>query len=171
MDKKTSSPAKAAEQLIDRYDVRMEPVNPEWLCSVEGIKIHKVDFTEIEEKTQTHIASAIHNNPKLGLSILINKDDSLTEQRFAIAMAMGSYILHMNRSPKNNQLITRFHDDRSVPAKQAENFAAHLLAPDAILKRCHARMVIPSAGQLAERLMMPKRIVEARLDELGLMYI
>lgn len=125
---------KKAIELLNMHELNQVPVNLFELCDRLNISISNTKFKEYEND---YIVGAIKKESNGNVKIYINKDDSISRNRFTMAHELGHYYLgHLGQSGQRMTLARRdgynTHDDIE---KQANQFAAALLMNKDKLKK------------------------------------
>lgn len=163
------SPIKEAKALLEKYKISSFPVNIEEICKSEGVQVHYVDFTDIQQKIQETILGAIQKQSDGKYAVLVNEDDSEARARFTIAHELGHYLMYTKES--DSKIITNLLIDGSYQETAANKFAAELLMPKDLVLKEYKKMVIPVSDSLAKKFNVSKQAMRIRLDGLELMYV
>ncbi len=100
--------------------------------------------------------------------LFVNAADSPRRQSFTIAHELGHWVMHRSifgENPKTYPVLPRFSrpSNNSPHEKEANKFAAHLLAPDHLLKPVLNPTV--SAGTLADIFFVSRTMIEIRMKD------
>ncbi len=131
-------------EILIYFSIGKPPVKPDLIAYGLGLKII---LCSLFYNTSGVICSL--NN--FGI-ILVNKNHSLTRQRFTIAHELGHYFLHYKSS-------LSLEEDR-IMYIQANNFAGTLLLPYFMLER----YLSLSSSKISQIFMVSQRAVEKRLE-------
>lgn len=145
------------------------PIDVEEICELYHIDIGFFDFSKIEKNAGRKIDSALLADPD-GYKILVNRNHwgLRTTFLFCIAREMGRAYLMRDKLEKVGVSVQRVisPDDRKL-----DTWATRFLIPEDLLRKEHAKLVIPVAKSLADEFDVPLKAMQNRLDELELMYI
>ena len=138
---------------------------------VERLGLYKYarTFDDIEEKLkQTVKGLVLLSGDDIG--IFYDSEATVREKRFIIAHEIGHCCLHGDTLKEG--YIEYLHKDgfENEREKEASAFAARLLIPESSLMRLHSALLVPTVKDLAEMFLVPERLMEYRLDTLGLNY-
>ncbi len=133
-------------EILIYFSIGKPPVKPDLIAYGLGLKIILYPFLY----NTSGIICSLNNS---GI-ILVNKNHSLTRQRFTIAHELGHYFLHYKSS-------LSLEEDRIMHI-QANNFAGTLLLPYFMLER----YLFLSPSKISQIFMVSQRTVERRLETL-----
>jgi Zn-dependent peptidase ImmA (M78 family)/DNA-binding XRE family transcriptional regulator len=160
-----AAPSHAANELLEKANIREPPVDVAMLCVLCGVLVLERSFRE----ALSGLVFAYEDGAVIG----VNADHPETRQRFTIAHELGHYLLgHHERSPVYEE---RFHLDlaeRMPPGfdhraeRAANDFAADLLMPRRLMSAAFEQSQDPVV--LAEQFNVSQVAMGIRLIELGI---
>lgn len=146
------------------------PVDLTKICSLEGIKVSRVNMRKVEDQTQRKVSGIIYvDNAKNEKQILVNEADFERRQLFTIAHELGHYFLHIAADPDG--VIISFRGEKSAEEREADMFAAELLMPFEWVEREHSRLFFPTSSYLADKFGVSLAAMKFRLNEMELNFI
>jgi Zn-dependent peptidase ImmA (M78 family) len=166
----------AARKILGRYGYSV-PIDIEAIVKAEGILLQK-------ENLEAEVSGMLVIKEKQTV-IAINEKHALTRQRFTIAHEFGHYVLHKNLSNVFfDESLVFFRDQESANGTkyqeiEANNFAAELLMPEALLKKHLALKPLDAFDeadnsgicQLAQEFGVSTQALTIRLTKLGLITV
>lgn len=148
--------AQSAAALIARFGLTEPPVKLEKICREAGLVIVARPFD--------YIAGVLVRDDILPV-ILVNARDRITRRRFTIAHELGHYFMGHKKSAFAEPA------GKGRAEREAERFAAHLLMPEAWVRRLWAAYAENAPNRislLAERFDVSRAAFTNRVRELGL---
>jgi Zn-dependent peptidase ImmA (M78 family) len=151
--------AARAEKIIADQGILRPPVDPEQIAAQVGLE---VVYAEFPDELREIVSGYIEPEHK---RIVVNRDTSGARQIFTIAHELGHYILHRayTESPDYRIMLRRntYADEKPEEEREADAFAAHLLVPDAMLKRYRD---IATVRELARAFGVSEDVIRNRLN-------
>jgi len=137
---------RTAEQILNEYEIKTAPIDPELLAESRGLEVMYADFNdELRGKISGFID--LENN-----QIVVNKATAPTRMVFTIAHELGHFEMHRDwaRSEKYRVLPRRDSYEGAKPPEEqeADAFASHLLVPRAVLRRYKDIASIPELARM-----------------------
>jgi Zn-dependent peptidase ImmA (M78 family) len=148
--------ARSAAAVIARLGLTEPPVSLEKICRGAGLTIVARPFD--------YIAGVLIRDDVFPV-ILVNARDRLTRRRFTIAHELGHFFMGHKKSAFAEPAA------KGRAEREAERFAAHLLMPEAWVRRLWAAYADNAPNRpalLAERFDVSRAAFENRARELGL---
>lgn len=140
----------------DKSGAPIVPVDLNIILSKYGLKAYNTTFTK------AGISGAFDRDKK---RIYLNKTDPYTRKVFTLAHEMGHYFLHES-VPDDILYREKTHHSKSDTEKEADEFAAELLMPEATIRVYWP--LTENIQQLAEIFSVSFSAMEYRLRNLGL---
>lgn len=162
----------SAEQLLEKYKVSgTVPVDLEKLSLEMGISVLPMNFVDLEKKIDNNgeILGLLLSNSENAV-IYYRESDSHQRRRFTIAHEIAHCALH---APSDNEIHIEYRideKDKNQREKNADIYAGKLLIPFNMLKKEYLNLEIPASPTLARIFDVSIRVMEARLDYLGVSY-
>lgn len=166
---------KAAESLVDRYNIDSAPVDVHWIAKKLGLQVIYNDLGE-------NVSGLLVSRDNVA-AICVRESDPLVRQRFTIAHEIGHFSLRHQFEPGEHVhvdegwKVTPRSSNRSVgfDAKEVEanQFAAALLMPSKLLRQRTARFAggqfdDSHVSELAREFRVSEQAMAIRLAALGL---
>ena len=129
---KYSKAAAEANKIIKELHIATPPVDPLEVADYLGVKVSEIEMPEKFEKVSGFMDFTTKE-------IVLNKDDSSKRKAFTIAHELGHLVLHGTKyiqNPSSYNVLFRLSElnENSDEEKEANTFAACLLAPKEMLK-------------------------------------
>lgn len=161
---------KIAELFQRHSDLVVLPIDVRAISNRLGIRI-------VEQSLEDHLdAAAIKNQGQM--TILLNNSRSSTRKRFSIAHELGHLLLHTD--PLSVDVTIYNRDPRSATGSdlkeiEANFFAASLLMPEPIVRRCLNDQAIECPSEedilmLSRRFQVSSHSMTIRLQTLGILH-
>ena len=152
-----------ALKLLNDFDCKEPPVNPIKMARTLGIKVCSGTFSDKCSDVSGYFDSKKN-------MIVINKEEYFPRKMFAIAHEIGHYVLH------NEWLLSQKHEilyrkqlghGKDNNEKEANKFAAHLMAPKFMLDEYYEKIYkgYASTSLIAEIFAVSALMMKIRLKE------
>jgi excisionase family DNA binding protein len=158
-----------AAQLRELLNIRTTRLPLGWVKDVANVELQVLTATEMEEIAREPASGLTRWNKATGRYLIaINKNMSVTHRRFSLAHELA----HLITCTHTDSLYVRLgHGDPELRAYRIEgvcnHFAAHLLAPDVLLRKLW-RLGIQAPDALAAEFGMSEDAINIRLRATGL---
>lgn len=146
-----------ALDLLDRFNITKPPIDIAWILKEYMLNIEEIDFP----KDVDHISWMLDIDTK---TIFINRNDADTRKAFTVAHELWHYIMHQKELELDDSYAIVYRKESSSKdeiEKQANEFAAHLLAPKFLIDKFKKELDIK---QLAELFWVSQQMMEYRLS-------
>lgn len=149
------------------------PIDMQAILKKLGIRSGSMNFSNIEAQISKVIKS---RGAILGAVTIIDDDVNIyysegstdNRKRFTLAHELAHCCLNAS-SLKRGHIEFRFDERTSDPKELAANiFAGQLLIPEKPLRKMYDSLVLPAADVMAREFKVSARVMEARLEYLGL---
>lgn len=168
---------KSPEQLLKENGIPLEPpIDLDLLVNQLGIIVREHDFSSIEKAANIPADSILGATLSLdNLLIIMFKKYSEKRnrhgERFTIAHELAHCALHANNLEINHLELRNEICNKDIPKEvDANKYAGELLIPETSLKKIYNRLLIPSLKTLSEIFDVSAKVMEKRLDILGMNY-
>lgn len=124
-----------AAALLSRFGISRPPVNPERIAEQLGIRVEFADFEPDMSKEISGLFDFDSN------TIIVNRDLPTNRKTFTIAHELGHALMHRDYVASEGYQVlprTNHHADKPAVEREADVFAACLLAPRSMLKEYRA---------------------------------
>ena len=163
------------EEILSAYNKNGVPVDIEGVIKSLNIKILSRDFKDIEEENKKlidekgEILGAVVFN---GDDVIIYYSNDSTENRIRFTLAHELAHCCLNADSLKNGHIEPRHDEESDDFDEyaANVFAGKLLIPKDKLNELYNSMIAPLSDVLAKEFGVSVKVMEARLEYLGMPY-
>lgn len=123
-----------AERLIEKYDIRKPPIDPEAIAEAEGVRVVYAAFNGDIDKKLSGFTDSMND------TIVINRSIPANRKTFTIAHELGHHVMHREYLDDDGayQVFARFNEyaeNKPDEEKEADAFAANLLVPMKLLRR------------------------------------
>lgn len=163
--------ARSAQQLLDAHDVHSPPIDVEGLAIRLGVRV-------LRKPLEADVSGILVMGAGQA-TIVVNIDHHPHRQRFSIAHELAHYVLHRDGATVFvDSTLTFYRDQRSSDGVYAQEieanaFAAALLMPEPLVRRCIAEEQLDfhdelAAARLAARLGVSQQALAIRLARLNL---
>lgn len=145
-----------ALEILEQYNITKPPVDIAKILKDRGLNLEEMDFPESVENISWMLD--IENK-----TIFVNKNDADTRKAFTVAHELWHYIMHQRELEQNDSYAIVYRKDtreRDIIEREADQFAAHLLAPKFLLDNFVEDF---SAPQLAKLFWVSPQMMEFRL--------
>ncbi|MCT4617579.1 MAG: ImmA/IrrE family metallo-endopeptidase [Candidatus Gracilibacteria bacterium] len=145
-----------ALEILEQYNITKPPVDITKILNDLGLNLEEMEFPESVD----NISGMLDIENK---TIFINKNDADTRKAFTVAHELGHYVMHQQELAQNDSyaiVYRKENKNRDIIERQADQFAAHLLAPKFLLDNFVADF---SAPQLAKLFGVSPQMMEFRL--------
>jgi len=149
-------PEDAAEWVVKRYGNGAMPIRPEKIAQRMGVEVYA-----LKDEDRHSALKGPDGKPW----ILVDLEDSIYRQRFAVAHALGHLVLRHDNPPR--EAWNSFANDAPDPRDQAANlFAASLLVPTDKLRWCLSSGWMRNGDHIVETLWVPMGLIAFRYGQL-----
>ena len=156
---------KAAENIINNYDITEPPVLAKEIAEAYGLSIIYVDFVKINPQ-YNKISGFIDAETN---KLYVNAAEHPKRQNFTIAHELGHFLLGHLNSNEYNVLYRNNEFSDSPLEREANCFAANLLVPEKLLKKAIKDYPFITDYQLGNLFGVSEAVIKNRKKHLGVL--
>lgn len=150
-------PKVRALEILNNYNIAKPPIDISRIVKDFWINIEEIDFPEDVD----HISWMLDIE---NMTIFVNRNDADTRKAFTVAHELWHYVMHQTELEQNDSYAVVYRketQERDIIEKEADEFAANLLAPAFLLDKFIEDF---SSMQLSKLFWVSAQMMEIRIS-------